>query len=746
MNRIIAILCVGLSLMVVARGYAEDAPATEAKAPSKVKPAELIKGVSPSLVQVHFWLQTDQGQEPYGSGWATRCPNCGNYHLDDTAKAVPEERPVRIAGFLVAPDLVITTDMTLNPRFLKSIAVQAGGESVGAKVAGWYTRENAMLLKLDKPLATAKPLSFEPADGPYYGITYVYDNGSWQTTVASLSTLPTLREDGSSFMAAPSRSLIVSSTGTPVTLAMNDELPADDSWKTSPLKWEMIDSAAMDKRQADLHEKVNDGLLFIKLTLRSPRATGQREYFNMGNREEQDTERLSVGVLTDPTTLLAIKALKPTETARLEKIMVTLADGKQVEAKFKASLKDYDAFVATLPTPQAGVIEMSTEPIFTVRNRLLMEAELLIQGENRVFYEGHRRVAGFTSGWRGQIYPTIAGEHKDRFLFDDQGKLVVMPLGRREPVTEPDRFSMDRNDRLDTSIRYIAPLLSNLPANSDPANVPLSETDENRLAWLGVELQPMNPELARINKVAQQTNDGESGAAVTYVYPESPAAKAGIKAGDVILRVHTATQPKPIEIKVQPFMFDEQPFPWDRYQTLPEQYFDQVPRPWPAVESPLTRALTNIGFEKEVELEYASDGNVKRLKMGITQSPPHFDTAERAKSEAMGITVRQMTYEVRKFFQRKPEDPGVIISKIEIGSVGSKAGLKPFEFITHVNDQPVNSIADFQKLTQGGGDLQLSVRRNTRNRVVKISLSGSATQPAATQPTTTGPAPEPAAP
>lgn len=76
---------------------------------------------------------------------------------------------------------------------------------------------------------------------------------------------------------------------------------------------------------------------------------------------------------------------------------------------------------------------------------------------------------------------------------------------------------------------------------------------------MGVSLQSMSPQLAEYFGLA-----GRSGALVLYVYPDSPAAKAGIKAGDVILsiggettetpvRVHEALQSKPegsIELRV----------------------------------------------------------------------------------------------------------------------------------------------------------------------------------------------------
>jgi S1-C subfamily serine protease len=100
--------------------------------------------------------------------------------------------------------------------------------------------------------------------------------------------------------------------------------------------------------------------------------------------------------------------------------------------------------------------------------------------------------------------------------------------------------------------------------------------------------------------------------------------------------------------------------------------------------------------------------------------------------------VRNLTYEVRRYFQKAPGEGGVIVSKIEPGSKAAVSGIKPYEIITHVNDQPVGNVKDFEKLIAGQGELRLSVKRMTKGRVVKIKM-GAATQPAS------GPTTQPAA-
>ncbi len=114
-------------------------------------------------------------------------------------------------------------------------------------------------------------------------------------------------------------------------------------------------------------------------------------------------------------------------------------------------------------------------------------------------------------------------------------------------------------------------------------------------------------------------------------------------------------------------------------------------------------------------------------------------TVAKFKSDPLGITVRDMTYAYRRRLRKADDDPGVVVSKVEPGSKASVAGVKPYETITHVNDQPVMTVKDFERLIAGQTELRLSVKRMVQGRVVKITLG----PPAA--PEGASPAPEPAA-
>jgi len=223
-------------------------------------------------------------------------------------------------------------------------------------------------------------------------------------------------------------------------------------------------------------------------------------------------------------------------------------------------------------------------------------------------------------------------------------------------------------------------------------------------------------------QVSDITNDGQNGAIVSYVYSGSPADEAGVQPRWILLRIHAADQPKPLEVRTREWIFEARPFPWEFYDRLTEEEFDLIPTPWAPTENSLTRSLTDLGFGTAYEAEFFVDGEIVRKQFEVVESPPHYDSAPRYENDAMGMTVRDMTYEVRRYFLKEDDAEGVVISKIEPGSLASVAGLKPHEVITTVNDQRVYSVQDFEDLVAGQAELRLHVMRMTTGRNVKISL------------------------
>lgn len=678
-----------------------------------------IDAVRPACVRIEYTLRYDNGEAPQSRGWRERCPNCGGYHGGGSGEQyVKQKRPKVVGGFLLSSRVVLSVDPQIHPRFIERIAVRAGEQLVPATISAYPTKQNGVLLELEEPLTTAQPLAFDAsAPGPYCAVTYRPVDAQFAVYAEPLSSNIVVRDDGEQMRAVPAAAVIVNGAGVPVGATMNSELPADDSWKGSPLEWPALDQAEMTATLARLAEVTTKGLLPVTLKFRSPKRDKMSHWGYSGDDDKIDTELRTVGVLVDEDTLLIPADLKPTDTARLEHIQIPRPDGETITAEFGFSLRELGCLTAKLAQPLDGALQFDTGDIRELRNELAFAVEYKVFGDSHIKRVMHARVPSFSHGHNAWVFPSIASSEECSFLLRPDGTLcatraIIRSLGEErwwsdDPVLVPSG--------------PLATLLADPTASADVSNVPLSIEQENRVAWLGIEMQSLDAELARVNNVSEYTQNGATGVIVSYVYEGSPASDAGVKPGDILLRLHLEDRPKPVDVTAaENYMTN---FPWDRLDEVPEEYFEQIPQPWPPVENNLTKTLTKAGIGRKYRAEFFIDGEIVMKEFNIVESPPHYDSAPRVESESLGITVRDLTYEVRRYFQKQDDEFGIIVSKVEPGSKASVAGVRPYELITHLNDQPVADVAAFEQLLDSAeGELRLNVKRMAQGRVVKIKL------------------------
>jgi serine protease Do len=689
-------------------------------------PEEILKGVAPSMVRVEMDLQYDKGEPP--TGVTDHDPGSQSQPVHSLAEVVGEERPLETTGFLIAPDLVVAMDAPIHPRFVKTIHIRVAGGETTATIESYARDHWAVFLRLAKPLPGTSPIQFKPGKPTLLATQYRME-GSMIRELLPFPGRLQQTEDARIWRIAENQGLAVTSEGQPVGLILSRKLPADDSWQVSPERWARIPLAEYRSTLERLGVASRSTLIRARLSFRSPKATpGQnRRRFRMEADEDDDdseaTERDVLAVVMPGNRVVVLTALRPVSTARLERITLNPDQGGPVNAKFVGSLKDFGGFVVEPERPLNGA-PVATAPLSALVEKLCYRADVVLQGENRVEYGHHGRIGTLRTGARLEPYPELPdnSDAERAFLFTPELQLAALPISRREAAgRHTPRMGGHGGPEL-TSAALLAKAVAGMPGTSDPANVPVAEGEENRLAWLGTELQPMTRELARANNVSEHTQDGETGALVTYVHPGSPAAEAGLTPGAVLLRLRVQGEPLPVEIHLEEDMMRSQPFPWERLDDVREQFFDRLPTPWAPAENAFTRALTDLGFGRSFTLEYISDAKLASKDLKVVAGPTHYESAARYKSEAVGLTVRDLTYDVRRYTQRKSEEPGVVVSKIEAGGKASVAGVKPFELVTHVNDQAVANVKDFERLTAAGGELRLSLKRMAKGRIVTVRL------------------------
>ena len=190
--------------------------------------------------------------------------------------------------------------------------------------------------------------------------------------------------------------------------------------------------------------------------------------------------------------------------------------------------------------------------------------------------------------------------------------------------------------------------------------------------YLGVLVQPLSEELAQSFSL-----DRPHGALVSEVVKGSPAEKAGIKRGDVILR------------------FNGQQI--DERNDLPKLV-----------------ATTKVG--KTVAVVVFRDGKEHELqvevgKLGEEGAGP---AGSADAGNRLGLTVTGVTPETVRQYDLAPESRGVLITAVATDGAGAAANLRPGDLVVEVDGREVASVKEFESTiakTAKGKVLRLLIQR-----------------------------------
>ena len=177
--------------------------------------------------------------------------------------------------------------------------------------------------------------------------------------------------------------------------------------------------------------------------------------------------------------------------------------------------------------------------------------------------------------------------------------------------------------------------------------------------WLGVSIQQLTPELARSFGARES-----KGVLINEVVPDSPAAKAGLKPGDILLEF----EGRPME-----------------------------------ASSDLQRAVGFFSPEHVAKVKVWRDQGEKILEIKVGQAPEERQAQQPrpgAKARSMlGLEVRPVTPDIARQLNLRSTD-GVVVVRVEDGSAAAEAGVQRGDVIKQVNGQTVRTIPDFERLTR----------------------------------------------
>ena len=179
--------------------------------------------------------------------------------------------------------------------------------------------------------------------------------------------------------------------------------------------------------------------------------------------------------------------------------------------------------------------------------------------------------------------------------------------------------------------------------------------------WLGIRAQDVSPQLASSLNLIRPAVDL---AVVTEVAENSPAAEAGVKAGDVILEFNGKPVPKSHE------------FPSVIADTPPGQ---------------------------KVSLKIIHEKKEQTIAVKIGELPEENDASQKLESRdpEIGVRVQRITPEAARRLGMS-STKGVLVMEVQPGSPAEQIGVEPADVIREVNQRPVNNVSDFERAVRQG--------------------------------------------
>ncbi|MDR2429301.1 MAG: hypothetical protein LBD14_00080 [Puniceicoccales bacterium] len=688
-------------------------------------PREIVpESVRAAIVRVELHTQSADGDSPAAAGWSSRCPNCGEYHVNRISDMLEDHRPALVGGWLIAPDTVLVPDPCIASRFVREWRVStAAGARATARLKAVAQDRRALLLQLDAPLAGTRPLQFAKNSSRqtrYRSIVHDNTGEGWNISIKPYAPSESLilRENGKAFLDAPQDALIIQPDGTPVTFTHGSGLLFEnDAWRTPPEQWSWLDATAYAAQGKKIAAAAARTLLFAELRLRS-------NPVRPGENRDRDGERATDGpipaIVLAPNRVLILAGLEPNVTARLEAITLRLDATRRINARFLGSLEKFDAFIVEPEQPLPVPAPLSAQAWNSDPDILYWDAHFRPRGKDSICHIQHLRFLQQTHGWLGLPNATFGVRaEKTHFIFDTTGALAALPIAPRKP--QKGHWPRNEDAEYFPPSAFVSCATAAPEKWADPRNKPLNEKEENRIVWLGVETQPLDEKLAATLNVSPQTDKGSSGLLVNYIHPDSPAAKLGLQTGDVLLSI--LPEGESIDhkfIRDTDHSYYSGRFPWEHYDEMSDESFSRIPTPWQSADNTVNKLLKNIGLGKTCRLDYVRDSIPKNATFTIEPGPEHYLTVPEAKFEQYGFQVRELSFETRRYYQIPGPQRALIISHLTTGKPAAIAGLRPYELITEINGIPVTTAADFEKALNAAEKPRMQIRRMHQSRIITL--------------------------
>jgi serine protease Do len=213
----------------------------------------------------------------------------------------------------------------------------------------------------------------------------------------------------------------------------------------------------------------------------------------------------------------------------------------------------------------------------------------------------------------------------------------------------------------------------------------LVKTGKVTRGWLGVNIQNMTPELAKGFNLKK-----EEGVLIAQVEPDSPASRAGLRSGDIVLEYNGKEIKNPEDLSI---------------------------------------AVADTKVGSPAKLRVMRDGKTLSLDASVGERPAEKAEAskpgENSEHAKLGVTVENVDSDVARQLKLSSAS-GVVVTDVQPGSPAEEANVQTGDVIREINHKPVKNAAELQaeiRNLKKGSTVLLTVIRQGQTRFLAFDLS-----------------------
>ncbi len=199
--------------------------------------------------------------------------------------------------------------------------------------------------------------------------------------------------------------------------------------------------------------------------------------------------------------------------------------------------------------------------------------------------------------------------------------------------------------------------------------------------FLGIEIRDLSEALAKNYGVNDAT-----GALITYVSPDSPAQKAGIRVEDIVIQINGQRVDDSSRLRLI------------------------VSSMKPGTSIPVVVLRDNKPVTLNATLEALPEAALSEISPGSRNTPRKAPGANSDAELVRGVIVQNLSPALRERYDIPKDVTGIIVAKLDPASKAAGKGLEEGDVITHINRKVVTSAAEAQTLAKASGDTTILLR------------------------------------